>query len=77
MVRNADEIFEAAKSLSMDDRSDLVDRLLATFTPEHMESVMEAWLQVAEERYDAYLRGEGTNHDGGPIIEKLARGERP
>lgn len=75
MVRNRDEVIRAALSLSAEDRAEIVERLLPTL--ENRREILDAWLEVAEERFAEYQRGEGVNHDGAEVIERLSRGERP
>src|SRR5262249_43953774 len=53
-----DEIFEAARRLTTDERVALADRLLATVSPEEQAEIDAAWAEEIERRIAAYERGE-------------------
>jgi putative addiction module component (TIGR02574 family) len=50
MSPNFDLVYQAAMSLPADERAQLVDSLIATFSDEQGEPLDEAWLQEIERR---------------------------
>ena len=44
------QILEAAKELTLDERMDIVDGLLASVPPDEQREIDRAWAEVAESR---------------------------
>jgi putative addiction module component (TIGR02574 family) len=57
MGRKLGDIEKDAMELSVQDRSILAERLLATLDPGDDEDAEELWLEEAEKRYQAYRAG--------------------
>jgi len=58
MFANAEKILEEALKLPPQDRAELLERLLATFQEPPDPELDKLWAQEAEDRLDAYERGE-------------------
>jgi putative addiction module component (TIGR02574 family) len=58
MSANSELILEQALALSPKDRAEIAERLLASFQVPPDPLLNELWAQEAEERLDAYDRGE-------------------
>lgn len=57
-MSNLETITEQALSLSIEDREQLMEDLLASFNPKAREAIDKAWVAEALDRIDAYDRGE-------------------
>lgn len=62
---------KAAMQLPPADRALLADALLASLDEEETRKIEAAWAQVAEDRLEAFLRGEQSAMDGPLFLEKL------
>jgi len=58
MTMSKDDVFKAAVTLSPTDRAQLVETILSSFTFENRVNIDEAWAREAEDRIDAFERGE-------------------
>lgn len=58
MSANAEKILQEALSLPAEDRAEVLERLLATFQEPPAPELDKLWAQEAEDRIDAYNRGE-------------------
>jgi len=58
MSANGEQILKQALALSPEDRAEVVDRLLASFQTPPDPLLDELWAREAEDRLDAYDRGE-------------------
>ena len=58
MPTNAEKILQDALSLPPRDRAEVLERLLATFQEPPDAELDKLWAQEAEDRLDAYDRGE-------------------
>jgi len=58
MSANADKIFQEALNLPLKDRAEVLERLLATFHQPPDPELDQLWAREAEDRLDAYDRGE-------------------
>ncbi len=73
MSASSEQILQQALALPPQDRAEIVERLLASFQAPPDPRLDELWAREAEDRLDAYDRGElGTV----PADEVLARIER-
>jgi putative addiction module component (TIGR02574 family) len=52
------QILAAALQLPPDERAQLIEKILASFEPENRRRIDRLWAQEAEDRIDAYERGE-------------------
>jgi putative addiction module component (TIGR02574 family) len=77
MVRNRDDIFEAAMNLPGADRAELAERLLETLDQEQRQAIDAAWAEEAERRLTALDQGEVEAIDGEGVLRALAAGKRP
>ena len=73
MSANSEQILQQALALSPQDRAEIVERLLATFQVPPDPHLDELWAREAEDRLDAYDRGE---LGAAPAEEVFARIER-
>lgn len=73
MSASSEQILEQALALSPKDRAEIVDRLLASFQTPPDPGLDGLWAREAEERLDAYDRGE---LGAVPAEEVFARIER-
>ena len=58
MSTNSEQILKEALALGPQERAELVEQLLATFQSPPDTDLDELWAREAEERLDAYDRGE-------------------
>ena len=58
MSKKGAELLEAALSLPPAERAELTDRLLTSLDPPPDKKIDELWAQEAENRIDAFDRGE-------------------
>ena len=58
MSANAEKILEEALNLTPQDRAEVLERLLATFQEAPDPKIDKLWAEEAEDRLDAYDRGE-------------------
>lgn len=58
MSTNSEQILKEALALPLQERAELVERLLATFQSAPDPHIDELWVREAEDRLDAYDRGE-------------------
>ncbi|MDB4385047.1 addiction module protein [Opitutaceae bacterium] len=63
-------IEQDALNLTTAERAQLVDRLLQTLTPEDADR-MERWGREADQRLQAFERGESTAVDGVTAVSKI------
>jgi putative addiction module component (TIGR02574 family) len=73
MSANSEQILQQALALSPQDRAEIVERLLASFQVPPDPHLDELWAREAEDRLDAYDRGE---LGAVPAEEVFARIER-
>jgi putative addiction module component (TIGR02574 family) len=58
MSANSEQILQQALALSPQDRAEIVERLLASFQMPPDPHLDELWAREAEDRLDAYDRGD-------------------
>jgi len=58
MSKRGAEVLEEALSLPPDERAELAERLLTSLDASHDRRIDELWAQEAEDRLDAFERGE-------------------
>ena len=58
MPENSEQVLKEALALSSQERAALVEQLLATFQTPPDPHIDELWAREAEDRLDAYDRGE-------------------
>jgi putative addiction module component (TIGR02574 family) len=58
MSKRGAEVLEEALSLPADERAALAERLLTSLDVSHDRRIDELWAQEAEDRLDAFERGE-------------------
>ena len=73
MSASSEQILQQALGLSPEDRAEIVERLLASFQTPPDPLLDELWAREAEDRLDAYDRGE---LGAVPAEEVFARIER-
>jgi putative addiction module component (TIGR02574 family) len=73
MSANSEQILQQALALPPEDRAEVVDRLLASLQTPPDPNLDELWAREAEDRLDAFDRGE---LDAVPAEEVLARIDR-
>ena len=58
MSKNEAQVLEKALALPPDERAELADRLLSSLDTERQRKIGELWAEEAEDRIDAFERGE-------------------
>lgn len=58
MSKNGAQALEKALALPPDERAELADRLLSSLDTERQPKIDELWAEEAEDRIDAFERGE-------------------
>ena len=80
MSSNAEKILQEALNLPPQDRAEVLERLLATFQDPPDPEIDKLWAQEAEDRIDAYDRGELESVSAEEVfarIERHGRGTSP
>ena len=70
MTPTAEQIAQEALRLSPDERVEIAERLLHSFSLAEREEIDRAWGEIAEARLDAYEAGKTT---ASPVEEVFAR----
>ena len=73
MTARSETVLNDALTLPPTDRAELVDRILASFSFPERAVMDAAWAQEAEERIDAYERGELKSVPAAMVFEKIDR----
>jgi putative addiction module component (TIGR02574 family) len=74
MSATTEELFKQVLALPLQERAELVEQLLATFQTPPDPHIDELWAREAEDRLDAYDRGE---LKAVPAAEVFNRNQRP
>jgi putative addiction module component (TIGR02574 family) len=75
MSPQADRILLDALKLSPLERAELIEKLLASFSFPDRTAIDEHWATEAEDRLDAYDRGEVGSKSAAEIFARIAREE--
>jgi putative addiction module component (TIGR02574 family) len=73
MSANAERIFKEALNLSAEERAEVLERLLATFQEPLDPELDKLWAQEAEDRIDAYERGELGSVSAEEVFARIER----
>jgi putative addiction module component (TIGR02574 family) len=73
MSANAEKVIQEALSLSPQDRAEILERLLATFQEPPGAELDELWAQEAEDRIDAFDRGELGSVSAEEVFARIER----
>ncbi|HEY5839702.1 MAG TPA: addiction module protein [Pyrinomonadaceae bacterium] len=73
MSSNAEKILQEALNLPPQDRAEVLERLLATFQEPPDPEVDKLWAQEAEDRIDAYDRGEIGSVSAEDVFARIER----
>jgi len=73
MSTNSEQIFRQAMALSPRDRAEVVERLLASFQLPPDPELDQLWAQEAEDRIDAYERGDITAIHADDLYARIER----
>jgi len=76
-MASSQAIREAALALPTEERAELIDALLASFSEQESAAIENAWIDECERRRKAIESGEMGTVDGEEVLRKLERGERP
>ena len=71
MSANSEQILKQALALTPHERAELVEQLLATFQSPPDPHIDELWAREAEDRLDAYDRGELKAVPAAEVFEKI------
>jgi len=71
MSKTAEKIFSEALSLSPNDRANLIEKLLSSFECPPDQSIDKLWAAEAEDRIDAYERGEIPAKPAKEVFDKI------
>lgn len=75
MTSHAQQILVGALKLSPVERAELVEKILSSFSFPDRKSVDELWAVEAEDRIDAFERGEIKSRPASEIFAQIERGE--
>ena len=75
MSPHADRILLDALKLSPLERAELIEKLLASFSFPDRPAIDERWAAEAENRIDAYERGETGSRPASEVFARIERGE--
>ncbi|MBM4032522.1 MAG: addiction module protein [Planctomycetes bacterium] len=73
MSPRAEEVLTEALALSPSERAELMERLLGSFEASERERVDALWAQEAEDRIDAYERGELRARPASEVFRRIER----
>ena len=73
MSKNGDKVLADALALSPIDRAELIEKLLSSFEFPSNISVDEMWAKEAEDRINAYERGEITSKPAKEIFNNIGK----
>jgi putative addiction module component (TIGR02574 family) len=73
MSESATQVLQNALALPVQERAELVDKLLASFHASSDPRLDELWVREAEDRLDAYDRGELDAIPAEEVFEKINR----
>jgi len=74
MKTTTEQVFIDALSLPARARAELVHKLIASLDEvEPTPEIAEAWAREAQERYEAFQRGEITARDSDDVVSDLSR----
>jgi putative addiction module component (TIGR02574 family) len=71
MSASRDQLLKEALALPLQERAELLESLLATFQSPTNPLIDELWAREAEDRLDAYDRGELKAVDAEDVFEKI------
>ena len=71
MSHRGTEILREALSLPPDDRAEIAERLLSSLDPPDRQNLDDLWASEAEDRLDAYERGEIKTIDAKQIFDQI------
>ena len=74
MSPRTQEVLTDALALSPTERAELMERLLASFEVSERERVDALWAEEAEDRIDAYERGELGARPASEVFRRIERG---
>ena len=72
MSANSKQILQQALALPLEERAELIDRLLATFEAPPDPVLDQLWANEAHDRLDAYDRGEIQALNAEEVLDELA-----
>ena len=75
MSPQADRVLLDALKLSPVERAELIEKLLASFSFPDRKAIDELWAVEAEDRIDAYERGEIKSKTAAEVFARIERGE--
>jgi putative addiction module component (TIGR02574 family) len=75
MSPQADRVLLDALKLSPLERAELIEKLLASFSFPDRTAIDERWAAEAEDRIDAYERGETGSKPAAEVFAQIERGE--
>ena len=73
MSANAEKILQEALNLPPQDRAEVLQRLLATFQEAPDAELDKLWAQEAEDRLDAFDRGDLGSVSAGEVLARIER----
>ncbi|MFQ5652757.1 MAG: addiction module protein [bacterium] len=73
MAEKTESILTKALQLSPIERAELIEELLSSFEFPSRKAIDELWAKEAEDRIDAYERGEMTSTPAGEVFDKISR----
>ncbi len=75
MTSHAQQVLVGALKLSAVERAELVEKILASFSFPDRKAIDELWAFEAEDRIDAFERGELKSSPASDIFARIERGE--
>jgi putative addiction module component (TIGR02574 family) len=77
MTPQSEQILREALDLPPIDRAELVEHILASFEFPARQDIDAAWAREAEDRLDAYERGEIASSPASEVFKEIERQTRP
>jgi len=74
-MSQANQVLHDALKISPIEKAQLIEKLLASFSFPERKAIDERWAAEAEERIDAYERGEIKSTSAEEVFARIQRGE--
>jgi putative addiction module component (TIGR02574 family) len=71
MSNRSAEVFQEALSLPLNERAELIERLLSSLDTPERQRIDALWAQEAEDRLDAFERGEIKTISAQKVFDKI------
>lgn len=71
MNKRVEAVVEAARKLKRREQLQVVERIMRGEAPQKLSEADQAWLEIGEERFGAYARGEEEAYDAAEVLAEM------